>query len=107
MYGICADEHLSKLQVIHNTLLKLLLQLNYRTFTSLLHYYMTLLKISDIHTVNILSFLNECRAGRNPDIFKNYSTVREETYDFRHNDHLFVPLAIIELGSSQMCHPER
>ena len=60
---------------------------------------MTLLKIADIHTVNILSFVNECRAGRNPDIFKNYFTVSEATYDFRHKDRLFVPLARIALGS--------
>ena len=97
VYGSCADEHLSKQQVMQNNLLKLLLKLDYRTSTSLLHYNMTLLKIADIHTVNILYFVNECRAGRNPDIF----TVREATYDFRHRDRLFVPLARTELGSSR------
>ena len=71
VYGSCADEHLSKLQVMQNKLLKLLLKLDYRTSTNLLHFHMSLLKIADIHTVNILSFVNECRAGRNPDIFKN------------------------------------
>ena len=101
VYGSCADEHLSKLQVMQNKLLKLLLKLDCRTSTSLLHHNMTLLKIADIHTVNILSFVNECGAGRNPDIFKNYFTVREATYDFRHKDRLFVPLARTELGSSR------
>ena len=62
---------------------------------------MTLLNKADIHTVNILLFVNECRAGRNPDIFKNYFTVREATYDFRLKDRLFVPLARTELGSSR------
>ena len=74
VYGSCADEHLSKLQGIQKKLLKLLLKLDYRTSTSPLHYNMTFLKIADIHTVNILSFVNECIAGRNPDIFKNYFT---------------------------------
>ena len=55
----------------------------------------------DIHFVNILSFVNECRAGRNPDIFKNYFTVREATYDLRYKDRLFVPLTRTELGSSR------
>ena len=44
VYGSCADEHLSKLQVMQNKLLKLLLKLDYRTSTSLLHYNMTILK---------------------------------------------------------------
>ena len=101
VYGSCADEHLSKLKVMQNKLLKLLLKLYYRTSTNLLHYNMTVLKIADIHTVNILSFVNECRAGRNPDIFKNYFTVREATYDHRHKDCLFVPLTRTELGSSR------
>ena len=86
---------------MQNKLLKLLLILDYHTSTSLRHYNITLLKIADIHTVNILSFVNECRAGRNPDIFKKYFTVREATYDFRHKDRLFVPLARTELGFSQ------
>ena len=73
------DEHLSKLQVMQNKLLKLLLKLDYRTSTNLLHHNMTLLKIADFHTVNILSFVNECRAGRYSDIFKNYFTVLEAT----------------------------
>ena len=64
---------------MQNKLLKLLLKLDHRTSTSLLHCNMTLLKIVDIHTVNILSFVNECRDGRNPDILKNYFTVREAT----------------------------
>ena len=101
VYGSCADEQLSKLQVMQNKLLKLLLKLDYRTSTSLLHYNMILLKIADIHTVNILSFVNECRAGRNPDIFKNFFAVREATYDHRHKDRLFVPLTRTELGSSR------
>ena len=101
VYGSCADEHLSKLQVMQNKLLELLLKLDYRTSTSLLHYNMALLKIADIHTVIILSFVNECRAGRNSDIFKKYFTVREATYNLRHKDCLFVPLTRTELESSR------
>ena len=101
VYGSCVDEHLSKLQIMQNKLLKLPLKLDYRTSTSLLHYNMTFLKTADIHTVNILSFVNECIAGRNHDIFKNYFTVCEATYDLRHKDRLFVPLTRTELGSSR------
>ena len=101
VYGSCMDEHLSKLQVMPNKLLKLLLKLDYRTSTSLIHYNVALLKIADIHVVNILSFVNECRAGRNPNIFKNYFTVPEATFNLRHKDRLFVPLTRTELGSSR------
>ena len=75
-------------------LLKLLLKVHYRTSINLFHCNMTLLKIADIHTVNILCFVNEGGAGENPDISNNYYTVGEATYDFRHKDRPFVPLAM-------------
>ena len=99
VYGSCADAHLSKAQVMPNKLLKFLFKFDNCTSTSLLIYQYDNSEIADIHTVNILSFSNECRAGRNNDIFKKYYTVREATHDFRHEFRLFVPLTRTELGS--------
>ena len=98
--GYCADTHLPKAQVMPIKLLKFLFQLDYRTSTNLLHYKYGITEIADIHTVNISFFSNECRAGRNNDIFNNYYTVREATSDFRHEFRLFVPLTRTELDSN-------
>ena len=59
-YGIevhvrCAKEHLGKLQTMQNKLLKLLLKLDRCTSTDQLHRDISLLKVSDIHTVGMLS----------------------------------------------------
>ena len=59
VYGSCADEHLSKLQVMQNKLLKLLLKLDYHTSTNLLHFYMALLKLQiSIMWISYLSWMN-------------------------------------------------
>ena len=58
VYGICGDEHLSKLQVMQNKLLQLLLKLDYRTSTSLLHHNITLLKLQiSILWISYLSWM--------------------------------------------------
>ena len=68
-YGTCAKETLAKVQIMQNKLLKLLLKWDRRTPTDLVHYHLSILKINDMHTAKILSFVNECRSGRVPDIF--------------------------------------
>ena len=69
VYGHCAYEHLSKLQTLQNKLLKLLLKLDRRTSTNKLHRDLSLLKVSDIHAVSLLCFVNKCRATRYPEMF--------------------------------------
>ena len=59
VYGHCADEHLSKLQTLQNKLLKLMLKLDRRTSTNQLHRFLSLLKVSDIHTVSVLCFVKK------------------------------------------------
>ena len=59
VYGHCADEHLSKLQTLQNKLLKLMLKLDRRTSTNQLHRNLSLLKVSDIHTVSVLCFVKK------------------------------------------------
>ena len=66
VFGDFANEYLQKLQVIQNKLLKLLLNFDHRMSTNEIHQQLSLLKVVDIHTVNVLSFVNECRCGRCP-----------------------------------------
>ena len=65
----CAKETLAKVQIMQNKLLKSLLKWDRRTPTDHVHYHLSILKINDMHTAKILSFVNEYRSGRVPDIF--------------------------------------
>ena len=100
VFGDCANEYLQKLQVIQNKLLKLLLNFDRRTSTNELHHQLSLLKVVDIHNVNVLSFVNECRSGRCPTLFSNYYHVQEAGYDLRQKDRLHVPMARTDIGQS-------
>ena len=100
VYGHCADEHLNKLQTLQNKLLKLMLKLDRRTSTNQLHRNLSLLKVSDIHTVSVLCFVNNCRAARCPGTFCNYYQVRQTERELRNKDHLDVPWARTDMGLS-------
>ena len=69
-------------------------------FAKELHQQLSLLKVVDIHTVNVLSFINECRSGRCPTLFSSYYHVREAGYELRQNDRLHVPMARTDIGQS-------
>ena len=81
-------------------LLKLLLNFDRRSSTNELHHQLSLLKVVDIHNVNVLSFVNECRSGRCPTLFSNNYHVREAGYDLRQKDRLHVPIARTDIGQS-------
>ena len=100
VFGDCANEYFQKLQVIQNELLKLLLNFDRRNSANELHHQLSMLKVVDIHNVNVLSFANECRSGRYPSLFSNYYHVREAGYDLRQNDRLRVPMARTDIGQS-------
>ena len=51
--------------------------------------------------VKVLSFVNECRSGRNPDIFLDYYKVRETEHEPRNNRTLDIPWARTDLGQSR------
>ena len=100
VFGYCANEYLQKLQVIQNKLLKLLLNFDRRTSTNELHHQLSLLKLVDIHNVNVFAFVNECRSGRCPTLFSNYYHVREAGCDLRQKDRLHMPMARTDIGQS-------
>ena len=69
-------EYLQKLQVIQIKFLKLLLNVGRRNSASELQL-LSLLKVFDIHNVNLLSYVNDCRSGRCPTLFSCYYHVLE------------------------------
>ena len=77
VYGSCSKESLSKLQIMQNKLLKLLLKWDRRTPTDLVHQRLSILKIDDVRIAKVLSFVNECRSCRVPEMFVNYYKIRE------------------------------
>ena len=101
IYRISAKETLSKLQVMQNKLPKLLLKYDRRTPTNFLHHVMSILQLNDMHIVKVLSFVNECRSGRIPDIFLDYYKVRETRLELRNNRTLNIPWARTDLGLSR------
>ena len=100
VFGNCANEYLQQLQVIQNNLLKLLLNFDCRMSTNLLHQQLSLLKVVDIHTINVLSVVNECRSGRCPSLFSSYYHVRDAGYELRQSECLHVPRARTDIGQS-------
>ena len=100
-HGTCAKDTLSKVQIMQNKLLILLLKWDRRTPTDLVHYHLSILKINDIHTAKILSFLHECRSGRVPDIFVTYYKIREAGLNLRNRSSLDITWARTDMGLSR------
>ena len=100
IYGNCAKETLSKLQVMQNKLLKLLLKYDRSTPTNFLQHVLSILQLNDMHIVKVLLFVNECRSGRIPDIFLDYYKVRETEHKLRNNRTLDIPWARTDLGQN-------
>ena len=100
VFGDCANEYLQKLQVIQNKFLKLLSNVDHRISTNELHQQPSLWKVVDIHIVNVLSFVNECRSCRCPTLFSIYYHVRETGYKPKQSDRLHVPMARTNIGQS-------
>ena len=100
-YGSCAKETMSKLQIMQNKLLKLLLKWDRRTPTDLVHKELSLLKIDVVHIAKVLSFVNECRSCKVPDMFVNYYKIRETGHNLRNRSSLDIPWARTDMGLSR------
>ena len=72
-----------------------------RSPTVFLHHVMSILQINDMHIVKVLSFVNECRSGRIPDIVLDYYKVRETGLELRNIRTLDIPWAKTHLGLSR------
>ena len=98
-YGACAKE--TKLQIMQNKLLKLLLKWGRRTPTDLVHKELSLLKIDDVHIAKVLSFVNKCRYCRVSDIFANYYKIRETGLNLRDRSSLDIRWDRTDMGLSR------
>ena len=98
VYGNCSFNHLSKLQIIQNKLLKLVLRMDFRTPTNTLHKNLHILKVNDIQKMKILCFVNNCLNENCPTYFTNYFSVRHTVYPLR-MESLTVPRVRTALGS--------
>ena len=92
VYGLTSNENLSKLQVIQNSLLKVLLNKPMRYSTSRLHNELNILKVEDLRDQEILTFVYNCVNKNVPDIFSDYfvkksdvQTIRTRNIDYRLN----------------------
>ena len=61
----------------------------------------SILKIDDGHIVKVLSFVNECRSCRVPEMFVNYYKIRETGLNLRNRSSLDIPWARTDLGLSR------
>ena len=96
-YGNCSERNVSKIQTMQNKLLKLLLQLDRLTPTSILHKNLTILKINDVYKCSVLSFVNDTQIGKCPKIFEKYFQKKLNNYDLRQKE-LDIPPARLALG---------
>ena len=100
-YGSCAKETLSKLQIMQNKLLKLLLKWDRRyTPTDLVHQRLSILIIDDVHIAKVLSF-NECKFCSVPEMFVNYYKIWETGINLRNRSNLDIPWARTDWGLSR------
>ena len=66
-----------------------------------MHHRLSILKVNDVHIAKILSFVNECRASRIPDIFVEYCRTRETGLNLRNRSSLDIPWARTDMGLSR------
>ena len=102
--GVCGNRsttNLNKIQVMQNTLMKLLLNIDRLTPTDTLHQTLNIWNYY-IYQVNILSFVNDIVSGRCPSVFQDYFELKQNTYDLRTKGQIIVPPDRIVLADKQI-----
>ena len=74
IYGFTNKKNLDKLQKVQNQLLKVLTKKKYRYSTNMLHNDLNILKVNDIKTLEILTFVHNFFSNKLPSAFDNYFT---------------------------------
>ena len=100
-YGLTTSSNLNKIQVIQNKLLKVISNQNYRTATNILHNSLGLLKVKDILTQELLTFVHNFNKNKLPAVFKNYFTKFHNLHEIntRNRDKFIVPRFKTAFGS--------
>ena len=101
IFGNSSTANLSRMQVIQNKLLKLVLEMDRMTPTNSLHVNLHLLKVSDIFKVNTIVFVNNSLLKLCPRNFNDYFTTYMNNYNLR-NTGLRVPYARTVIGSQSV-----
>ena len=103
-YGICAygfakKENMDKVQILQNKLLKVLLEMEWRTPTNELHNKMDILQVKDLFCQEISTFVCNYFQGNLPDGFAGYYQTHNHKQGTRGNlKQLVIPLCRTELG---------
>ena len=98
LYGSSSQSNMSKLQILQNKLLKLLLKMDRDTPTYVLHAQMKILKVTDVATCKVLTFVNDILCGNCPKSFENYFQIKVTRYSTRQTAQLQVPRCRIPLA---------
>ena len=86
---------------MQNKLLKFLLKWDRRAPMYLVHKELSLLKIDYVHIAKVLSFVNECKSCRVPDMFVNCYKIRETGLNLRNRSSFDIPWARTDMGLSR------
>ena len=103
-YGICAygfakKENMDKVQILQNKLLKVLLEMKWRTPTNELHNRLDILQVKDLFHQEISTFVYNYFQGNLPDGFTGYYQTLNHSIGTRGNHNLIViPRCKTELG---------
>ena len=97
VYGNTSSRNISKLQVMHNKLLKYVMTFYIRTGTN--HTTLESIKVEDIHKNNVLTFVNMCLIGKCPEIFNQYYRLKTTPYETRQEGSLNMPSHRIAYGA--------
>ena len=81
LYGSSTKNNISKLQSKQNQLLKVLFNKDWFYNTNLLHKEGRLLKVNDLHSLRILTFVRKCLNKETIPLFHEYFTLLHENHD--------------------------
>ena len=80
--------------------IQLLLKWDRRTTTDLVHKQLSFLEIDDVHIAKFVSFVNECRSCRVPDVFVDHCKTWETWFNQWNRSNLDIPWDRTDLGLS-------
>ena len=81
IWGMTTGTNMNHIQVLQNQLLKVLSHKPYRYSTDKLHNDHKVLKVKDIFTQEIASFMHNYRKGKLPEVFAEYFKTFAEIHD--------------------------
>ena len=102
VYSSCSNKLMDKVQVVQNTLSKLLLRCHPRSSTNELHNDLSISKVYQISEISVIIFAVKCLQGDCPPCLKNYFKIRHNPYGTRQRGKLVYPRARIGCGFSRV-----